>query len=70
MDVATSLTNMEYGGINPIGLPGDWPLIVDEAVTQKDRVIIGSGLRGSKLLVPGNIFVMLPNASILDIAKK
>lgn len=70
MDVATSLTQMEYGGINPIGLPKDWQLIVDEAITQRERVIIGSGIRGSKLLVPGSIFAKLPNVSILDISKK
>ncbi len=70
MDTATSLTKMEYGGITPIGLPGDWLLLVDEAITKKEHVIIGSGIRGSKLLVPGSIFANLPNTTILDIAKK
>lgn len=70
MDTATSLTKMEYGGITPIGLPGDWQLLVDEAITQKDHVIIGSGIRGSKLLVPGSIFSNLPNVTVLGIAKK
>lgn len=70
MDTALLLTKMEYGGINPIGLPEDWQLIVDEAITQKERVIIGSGIRGSKLLVPGGIFAKLPNASMLDIVKR
>lgn len=70
MDIATTLTKMEYGGITPIGLPADWQLIVDEAITQKERVIIGSGIRGSKLLVPGHIFVNLPKTTILDISKK
>lgn len=70
MDTATSLTKMEYGGITPIGLPHNWQLIVDEAITQKEQVIIGSGTRNSKLLVPGSIFTQLTNATILDIAKK
>lgn len=70
MDTATSLTKMEYGGITPIGLPDDWQLLVDEAITKKEHVIIGSGIRGSKLLVPGNIFSSLPNVTILDITKK
>jgi prolyl-tRNA editing enzyme YbaK/EbsC (Cys-tRNA(Pro) deacylase) len=69
MGTATSITKMEYGGITPIGLPGDWPLIVDEAITTKDYVIIGSGVRGSKLLVRGDMFAKLPNATILGIAK-
>jgi prolyl-tRNA editing enzyme YbaK/EbsC (Cys-tRNA(Pro) deacylase) len=70
MDSATSMTRMEYGGITPIGLPDDWPLIVDEAIMHKDRVIIGSGIRGSKLLVPCSIFEKLPNVVIMDIAKE
>lgn len=70
MDTATTLTKMGYGGITPIGLPDDWQLLVDEAVTKKERVIIGSGKRGSKLLVPGSVFNDLPNATILDIKKK
>lgn len=69
MDTAITLTKMEYGGITPIGLPGDWQIIVDKAILEKEHVIIGSGIRGSKILVPGSIFSTLPNASILDIAK-
>ena len=69
MDTATSLTKMEYGGITPIGLPADWQLIVDEAIPQKERVIIGSGIRGSKLLVESSVFANLPNTVIKNIAK-
>lgn len=70
MDTAISLTKMEYGGITPIGLPNDWQLIVDDAIIKKEYVIIGSGIRGSKLLVHGSIFSSLPNTTVLDIAKK
>jgi prolyl-tRNA editing enzyme YbaK/EbsC (Cys-tRNA(Pro) deacylase) len=70
MDTATSLTHMEFGGITPIGLPDDWQLIVDEAVVKQEWVITGSGIRGSKLLVPSSIFSHLPNVATMDIAKK
>ena len=30
MDVAVAETGMEYGGITPIGLPADWPLLVTQ----------------------------------------
>lgn len=69
MDTATSLSIMEYGGITPIGLPEDWPLIVDEAIVQIERVIIGSGIRRSKLLVDSSIFTKLPNTVIENIVK-
>jgi len=28
MNAATSLTGMLYGGITPIGLPADWPILL------------------------------------------
>lgn len=68
-DVAVTLTKMEYGGVSPIGLPSDWPILIDTQVVQGRRAIIGSGLRGSKLLVSSELFAKLPNVSILDLAK-
>jgi prolyl-tRNA editing enzyme YbaK/EbsC (Cys-tRNA(Pro) deacylase) len=69
MGQATSLTGMEFGGITPIGLPADWIILVDEKILTKDEVIIGSGIRKSKLLLPGKAFTMLPNVTILDLCK-
>lgn len=69
MDTAVSLTKMEFGGITPIGLPTDWPILVDTSVAENERVVIGSGIRGSKLLVPSKIFTALPNTKIMDLVK-
>jgi prolyl-tRNA editing enzyme YbaK/EbsC (Cys-tRNA(Pro) deacylase) len=69
MDTAVSLTGMEYGGITPIGLPAGWPILVDQNVIEQDRVIIGSGIRGSKLLVATGVLASLPNAEVLAITK-
>lgn len=70
MAMAISLTKMEHGGITPIGLPNDWPLLIDAQVTQTARIIIGSGIRGSKLLVAGKLLSTLPNALVMSIAKQ
>jgi len=70
METATSLSGMEFGGITPIGLPEGWPILVDTAVTQAPWVIISSGVRRSKLLVPGRLLATLPGAVVLDIAKQ
>ncbi|HSX33605.1 MAG TPA: YbaK/EbsC family protein [Candidatus Saccharimonadales bacterium] len=67
MDKAVSMTGMEYGGITPIGLPADWPILVDTKVLEAGNVIIGSGIRGSKLVVPAALLGKLPNAQVLDI---
>jgi prolyl-tRNA editing enzyme YbaK/EbsC (Cys-tRNA(Pro) deacylase) len=66
MDTATGETGMEYGGITPIGLPGSWPLLVDPAVVDLPYVLVGSGRRRGKLLVPGKAFAELPNAVVLE----
>jgi prolyl-tRNA editing enzyme YbaK/EbsC (Cys-tRNA(Pro) deacylase) len=66
MELAVAETGMEYGGITPLGLPPDWPLLVDAAVAKAERVIVGSGLRRSKLSVPGAVLANLPGAEVLD----
>ncbi|MGH7707135.1 MAG: YbaK/EbsC family protein [Vulcanimicrobiaceae bacterium] len=67
MDAATSASAMEFGGITPIGLPADWPILIDEAVAATDRVIVGSGIRRSKISLPGAALAELPNAVVLAV---
>jgi prolyl-tRNA editing enzyme YbaK/EbsC (Cys-tRNA(Pro) deacylase) len=67
-DDAVNSTGMEYGGITPIGVPPDWPVLVDEAVAQAGPVVIGSGLRASKILIDGADLATLPTAVVLTLA--
>ncbi|QUX29149.1 YbaK/EbsC family protein [Nocardiopsis akebiae] len=69
MDEATGLTGMEYGGITPLGLPEGWPVLVDEAVAAEAEVVVGSGVRRSKLLVPGKLLADLPGAEVLALTR-
>lgn len=66
MDTALAETGMEFGGITPIGLPAGWPLLVDAAVAQSSYVLIGSGSRRGKLIVPGKALAELPGATVVD----
>jgi prolyl-tRNA editing enzyme YbaK/EbsC (Cys-tRNA(Pro) deacylase) len=66
MDMATGETGMEYGGITPLGLPDGWPVLVDAAVVDLPYVLVGSGRRRGKLLVPGKAFAELPGAVVLE----
>jgi prolyl-tRNA editing enzyme YbaK/EbsC (Cys-tRNA(Pro) deacylase) len=68
MEVAVAETGMEYGGITPIGLPAGWPILVDDQVDATDHVIIGSGVRRSKLVVPGVLLGQLPGAEVIAVA--
>ncbi|GAA2067873.1 YbaK/EbsC family protein [Streptomyces albiaxialis] len=66
MDTAVSETGMEYGGITPLGLPASWPVLVDAAVAARPWVLIGSGARRGKLIVPGKALAGLPGAAVLE----
>jgi len=59
-------TKMQYGSINPIGLPKDWKIFVDPKVMEKERIICGSGLQNSKLSIPSRYLLKLNNIEILD----
>ena len=65
VDAVTAATGMEYGGITPIGLPAGWPVLVDAAVAKLGAAVIGSGIRGSKLWLPGRLLADIPGAQLL-----
>lgn len=65
MAEATERSQMAYGGITPVGLPSEWPVLVDEAVVDQPWVVVGSGTRGSKLLLPGARLAELANAHVM-----
>jgi prolyl-tRNA editing enzyme YbaK/EbsC (Cys-tRNA(Pro) deacylase) len=66
VDVAVAETAMEYGGITPIGLPDGWPVYLDAAVAASPRVVIGSGVRRSKLALTGDMLRRLPGITLLE----
>jgi prolyl-tRNA editing enzyme YbaK/EbsC (Cys-tRNA(Pro) deacylase) len=66
MEEAVDATGMEYGGITPIGLPGDWPILVDAAVVDLPYAIVGSGVRRSKIAIPGKALAAMPNVDVVE----
>jgi prolyl-tRNA editing enzyme YbaK/EbsC (Cys-tRNA(Pro) deacylase) len=63
---AVEETGMEHGGITPVGLPRDWRIFVDATVADIPHALIGSGLRRSKLLLPGADLVRLPGVEVVE----
>jgi prolyl-tRNA editing enzyme YbaK/EbsC (Cys-tRNA(Pro) deacylase) len=61
---AVELSGMEFGAITPVGLPAGWPIYVDDRVRHTPLLVIGSGIRKSKLVVPGETFALLPGVEI------
>lgn len=66
MDAAVERSGMAYGGITPVGLAGHWRLFIDAAVAARQAVLIGTGVRHSKLLVPGELLAALPGAEVVE----
>jgi prolyl-tRNA editing enzyme YbaK/EbsC (Cys-tRNA(Pro) deacylase) len=65
-EATVEATGMEHGGITPVGLPAEWPVLVDAAVLEVPLVVVGSGLRRSKLVLPGEALAELPGAHVLE----
>ena len=66
MERAVEESGMEYGGITALGLPAGWRVLVDSATLDMEVAIIGSGIRRSKLLLPGALLAELPGAEVLQ----
>jgi prolyl-tRNA editing enzyme YbaK/EbsC (Cys-tRNA(Pro) deacylase) len=66
MERAVEESGMEYGGITPVGLPAGWRLLVDPRVLEMEVAVIGSGVRRSKLLVPGRLVADIPRAEVIE----
>lgn len=66
MDEAVTSTGMEYGGITPIGLPEEWPILVDPRVLEQPVVVIGSGIRASKIVLPGDALGSYPGVTVVE----
>lgn len=66
MDEAVARTGMEYGGITPLGLPDAWQILVDRRVAESPHVVIGSGVRRSKLVLTGSALASLPAAQVVN----
>jgi prolyl-tRNA editing enzyme YbaK/EbsC (Cys-tRNA(Pro) deacylase) len=65
MDDAVALTGMEYGGITPIGLPKGWRLLISAEAAEIAVAVIGSGVRRSKLVLPGALLADIPGAEVV-----
>lgn len=66
MEDAVALTGMEYGGITPVGIPVDWALYVDARIPALGDVVIGAGIRGAKLVLPGATLAELPGVRVVE----
>jgi prolyl-tRNA editing enzyme YbaK/EbsC (Cys-tRNA(Pro) deacylase) len=63
-----TLTGMLIGGVTIAGLPPEIPILIDQRVMEKEKVIIGGGNRHSKVYLAPAELLKLPNARVEDVA--
>jgi prolyl-tRNA editing enzyme YbaK/EbsC (Cys-tRNA(Pro) deacylase) len=61
-----ALTGHEIGGVTAFGLPDGLPVLVDAAVMERDRIILGGGSRSWKVLAPPSILRALPGVEVVE----
>ena len=59
-------TGMEYGSITPIGLPEDYQILIDPLVLENEKIIVGGGLKKSKILLPSKTLLEIPNSQVVE----
>jgi prolyl-tRNA editing enzyme YbaK/EbsC (Cys-tRNA(Pro) deacylase) len=67
MDRATAESGQEYGGIGPLGLPSGWRILVDARFAEPGALALqGSGVRRSKILMPGELLCAMPGVEVIE----
>ncbi len=66
LEEVLSLTKMEYGSINPFGLPENMKILYDPLVLKSEFIICGSGLQKFKIMLSSKYIEKLPNSNTLE----
>lgn len=64
-ETTKQLTDMEIGGVVAVGIDG-YPIYVDKAVLNQEKVVMGGGNRTSKLSLDPNELLKLPHVQVVD----
>lgn len=62
------VTGYEIGAVAPFGLPAPMPVLVDESVLAQEEVSIGSGIRGTTVILRvADLVNALDNATVVSL---
>jgi prolyl-tRNA editing enzyme YbaK/EbsC (Cys-tRNA(Pro) deacylase) len=61
-----AVTGMEIGGVTPFGLQVDFPVLVDSAIVDMPRAIVGGGTRGMKVIVDPEVFARMDGVDVVE----
>lgn len=65
-DETRSITGHEIGGVTVFGLPAELRVLVDAAVMERPRIVLGGGSRSWKVIAAPAILLTLPNVAVID----
>lgn len=64
-ETTKQLTGMEIGGVVAVGID-DYPIYIDKAVLEQDKLVMGGGNRTSKLLMKSAELLKLPRVEVVE----
>jgi prolyl-tRNA editing enzyme YbaK/EbsC (Cys-tRNA(Pro) deacylase) len=65
-DETRAITGHEIGGVTVFGLPAELTVLVDAAVMQRRRIVLGGGSRSWKVIAPPSILLTIAHAEIVQ----
>jgi prolyl-tRNA editing enzyme YbaK/EbsC (Cys-tRNA(Pro) deacylase) len=65
-DETRALTGHELGGVTVFGLPAGLPVLVDAAVMDRRRIVLGGGSRRWKVLAPPAILLTIDGVEVVQ----
>ena len=65
-DETREITGHEIGGVTVFGLPAGLPVLVDAAVMTRERIVLGGGTRGWKVLAPPSILLTIDGVEVVE----
>jgi prolyl-tRNA editing enzyme YbaK/EbsC (Cys-tRNA(Pro) deacylase) len=65
-DETRELTGHEIGGVTAFGLPAGLPLLIDAAVMDRPRIVLGGGSRSWKVIAASSILLTLSGAEVIE----
>jgi len=64
-DETRALTGHEIGGVTVFGLPAGLPILVDSAVMERRRIVLGGGSRSWKVIAPPSILLTIAHLEVV-----
>lgn len=66
LDFVLDATQMEFGAINPLGLPADWLVLMEPRLLEQEELVLGGGYAHSKILMKSQDLAALEQVALVE----